>query len=246
MDVPVADLSAPRILNALLKTRFRHVEVHSSLPSTQTLLIADGGRDGRVVVADHQTAGKGRAGRSWLDVPGRMLMFSALLREIPNERIPLVSLASGVAVARGIEALTDVQTSLKWPNDILINGRKVCGIIGELAPSGDFLVVGIGVNVAHEPGELPDDLGATSLKRESSNAPRRDDLCVAILSELDAVIAQGRWMDEYRRRCATIGTSVRVDLGDRSVEGVADDVRDDGALVVGDEVIVAGDVVHVR
>ncbi len=173
-------------------------------------------------------------------------MFSALLREIPTERIPLVSLASGVAVARGIEALSDVKTSLKWPNDVLIDGRKVCGIIGELAPSGDYLVVGIGVNVAHEPDELADDLGATSLRMKTSRQPRRDDLCIAVLSELDSLLVRGAWMDEYRRRCATIGTSVRVDLGDRSVEGVADDVRDDGALIVGDEVIVAGDVVHVR
>ena len=172
-------------------------------------------------------------------------MFSALLRDVPAERTPLVSLAAGVAVARSIESLSDAETALKWPNDVLITGRKVCGIIGELSSSGDYLVVGIGVNVAHESGELPDDLGATSVKVES-RITRRDDLCVAILKELDSVIAQGRWMDEYRRRCATIGARVRVDMGDRVIEGVADDVRDDGALVVAGEAIVAGDVVHVR
>ncbi len=173
-------------------------------------------------------------------------MFSALLRDIPADRTPLVSLAAGVAVARGIESLTEIKTALKWPNDVLIAERKVCGIIGELAPSADFLVIGIGVNVAHEAGELPEGLDATSLRLESSDTPRRDDLCAAILSELDSVIGQGRWMDEYRRRCATIGTNVRVDVGDRTVHGVAEDVRDDGSLVVHGDAIVAGDVVHVR
>jgi BirA family transcriptional regulator, biotin operon repressor / biotin---[acetyl-CoA-carboxylase] ligase len=246
VDDPLADLSAARIASGLLKTRFRHVEVHSSLASTQTLLVAEGGRDGRVVVADHQTAGKGRAGRSWLDVPGRMLMFSALLREIGGDRIPLVSLVSGVAVARGIEAVSDVKTSLKWPNDVLIDGRKVCGIIGELSPSGDYLVVGIGVNVAHEVDELQEELNATSLKMESPAQLRRDDLCVAVLSELDSLLVRGQWMDEYRRRCSTIGARVRAELSDESIEGTAQEVRDDGALVVDGNAVLAGDVVHLR
>jgi BirA family transcriptional regulator, biotin operon repressor / biotin---[acetyl-CoA-carboxylase] ligase len=102
------------------------------------------------------------------------------------------------------------------------------------------------VNVGHEQGELPDDLGATSLKLESANALRRDDLCVAILTELDSLIGQGRWMDEYRRRCATIGARVRVELADGSIEGTAEEVKDDGTLVVDGNAVVAGDVVHVR
>lgn len=195
-----------------------------------------------MVVADHQTAGRGRAGRAWLDVPGRMLLFSALLREIPSERVPLVSLAAGLAVARALGP----DARLKWPNDVQIEGRKVCGILGELAPSGEYVVVGIGVNVAHEPGELPDELEATSVRIASGTTPRRDDLCISILKELDAVLASRDWLPEYRSLSATLGARVRVDLSGQTIEGEATEIRDDGALIVEGNVIVAGDVIHVR
>ncbi|MCI0636340.1 MAG: biotin--[acetyl-CoA-carboxylase] ligase [Actinobacteria bacterium] len=236
------DLSGPRLLAGLAGTRFRHVEVHASVDSTQTLLVAEGGRDGRVVVADHQTAGRGRAGRSWTDVPGAMLMFSALLRGVPVERSALVGLAAGVAVARAVGN----DARLKWPNDVRIGGRKMCGILGELAPWGDHVVVGIGVNVGHAEGDLPAELEATSLRIASGDPPpRRDDLCVAILRELDALVGSD-FIDDYRALCETIGSRVRVELSDRTFEGIASDVRDDGALIVDGDAVVAGDVVHVR
>src|SRR4051794_40905275 len=139
------DLSGPRILAGTAKTRFTHVEVHAQIDSTQTLLVSEGGRDGRVVIADHQTAGRGRQGRSWLDVPGAMLMFSVLVTDIPPDKASLTSLLAGVAVAKAVGP----DARLKWPSDVRIAGRKVCGILGELAPSGDYVVVDIGVNVGH-------------------------------------------------------------------------------------------------
>ncbi len=235
------DLSAERIRAGTNRTRFRDIEVHPSIDSTQTLLVSQGGPDGRVVVADHQTAGRGRQGRSWLDVPGAMLMFSALLEGVPPDEASLVSLAAGVAVARAVGE----DARLKWPNDVRIGGRKLCGIIGELAPSGSYVVVGIGVNVGHDAGELPDDLGATSIKIERGSAPRRDDLCAAILRELAAVVGSD-FMDSYRGLCETIGAGVRVESPDGSFTGRATSVRDDGALVVGDHVVMAGDVIHLR
>ena len=238
------DLSAPRILNGLASTRFRHVEVHASVESTQTMLVREGGRgesDGRVVVADHQTAGRGRAGRGWLDVPGAMLMFSALLRDVLPSDAASIGLAAGVAVARAVGD----RARVKWPNDVRIDGRKVCGILGELAPAGDYVVIGIGVNVGHAEGELPDDLGATSLRIEGISV-RRDDLCIAVLRELDALLGRRDWLDDYRALCETIGSRVRVELSDRTFEGTATEVRNDGALVVDGNAVVAGDVVHVR
>jgi BirA family biotin operon repressor/biotin-[acetyl-CoA-carboxylase] ligase len=242
----VRDLSAARILKGLVGTRFRHVEVHSSIDSTQTRLVTEGGRDGRVIVADHQTAGRGRAGRSWLDVPGAMLMFSALLRGVEAERASLVALAGGVAVARAVAGHAEVEPRLKWPNDVLIGGRKVCGMLGELAPSGDYVVLGIGVNVGHEPGQLPDDLGATSIRIASGSVSRRDDLCVSILRELDALVDADDLIDAYKPLCETLGRHVRVELGEGTIEGRATDVRADGALIVGGTAVVAGDVVHLR
>lgn len=242
----VHDLLATRILKGLVRTRFRHVEVHASVESTQTMLVAEGGPDGRVIVADHQTAGRGRAGRSWVDVPGAMLMFSTLLRGIATEKAGPVSLQGGLAVARAIEAMSGVSTRLKWPNDVRIEGRKVCGILGELAPSSDYVVLGIGVNVGHREGDLPEKLEATSIRLASGSSPRRDDLCVAILRELDLVLHTDEWLREYRERCETIGSRVRVELPTGPLEGQASDVRDDGALVVDGKAIVAGDVIHVR
>lgn len=233
------DLSAPKVLSGLSDTRFRHIEVHATLGSTQTLLVAEGGKDGRVVVADHQSAGRGRAGRSWLDVPGAMLMFSALLRDVPIERAPLVSLAAGLAVARAIGD----DARLKWPNDVRIGGRKVCGVLGEAA--ADFVVIGVGVNVGHAEGDLPAELEATSLRIARGEAPPRDELLVAILRELDAIVGSD-FLDEYRTRCETIGSRVRVELADGSYEGVAEAVADDGSLIVDGKPVVAGDVVHVR
>jgi BirA family biotin operon repressor/biotin-[acetyl-CoA-carboxylase] ligase len=171
-----------------------------------------------------------------------MLMFSALLRGVPVERSALVGLAAGVAVARAVGH----DARLKWPNDVRIGGRKMCGILGELAPSGDYVVVGIGVNVGHEEGDLPPELEATSLRIASGGSPpRRDELCIAVLRELDSLVGSD-FMDDYRALCETIGSRVRVELADGVLEGVADGVRDDGALLVDGKAVVTGDVIHVR
>jgi len=173
-------------------------------------------------------------------------MFSALLRDIPADRAGLVSLQAGVAVANAIESAAGVATRLKWPNDVRMNERKVCGILGELAPGGDYVVIGIGVNVGHDEGELPLTLDATSVRIAAGGPPRRDDLCVAILRELDGLVVGEGWLEEYRRRCDTVGSRVRVELGEEQFEGLASEVRTDGALVVDGRAVLAGDVVHVR
>lgn len=174
-----------------------------------------------------------------MDIPGRMLMFSALVRGVPTEHAPLVSLAAGVAVARAIGG----DATVKWPNDVRIGGRKVCGVLGESV--GDAVVIGIGINVGHEDGELPPELGATSLRIAYGRVPRRDELCGSVLRELDGLVGSS-FLDEYRSRCDTIGSRVRVELSDGSFEGVAEKVLDDGSLVVDHRSVVAGDVVHVR
>lgn len=239
-----SDLTASRLIAALEGTRFRHVEVHDEVESTQTILSKEDGPDGRVVVADHQTSGRGRAGRQWTSPPGRSLMFSTLLRGIAPESTPLVCLAAAVAVSRAI-AMVDLDPRLKWPNDVLLDGKKVCGILGELAPGGEYVVLGAGVNVSQTAEELPPDVEATSLRLMGANA-RRGELLVDILRNLDGMLAANDWMGEYRERCATIGTPVRVQLQDEILEGRATRVRDDGALVVDGRAVVAGDVVHLR
>lgn len=240
------DLDAARALAGLSGTRFRHVEVHDVLASTQTLLMDEGGPDGRVVVADRQTAGRGRAGRRWESPGGVSIHVSLLLRGLPSGRAPLVSLAGGVAVARAVEAVAGAEPELKWPNDVLVDGRKLCGILGELAPGGGHLVCGIGVNVRQTADELPAGVEATSLKLATARDVDRTELLVRILRELDVLVEATDWLDEYRRRSGTIGREVRVELSDGVVTGVATEVRDDGALVVAGRPIVTGDVIHVR
>lgn len=239
------DLSAARISAGLRGTRFVRIEVYPSLGSTQTVLATELGPDGRVIVADHQTAGRGRAGRTWVSAPGRALLFSTLLRGIASDRAPLTSLAAGVAVARALEA-AGAEPRLKWPNDVQIDGKKVSGMLGELASDGAAVVLGIGVNVGHAAEELPPDVEATSVRLATGTAPRRDDLLIGILRALENVLASDAMLDEYRARCGTLGRVVRVELANETFEGVASDVRSDGALVVDDRPVLAGDVVHVR
>lgn len=240
------DLSASRALAGLAGTRFRHLEMHDVLGSTQALLMDEGGPDGRVIVADRQTAGRGRAGRRWESPGGVSIHVSILLRGMPPDRAPLVSLAAGVAVARAVEVVPGAEPILKWPNDVLLGDPKFCGILGELAPGGGYLVLGIGVNVRQTAEQLPAGVEATSLKLACGRDVDRTELLVRLLRELDGLVEGQGWIDEYRRRCGTLGREVRVELSDGVVTGEATEVRDDGALVVDGRPIVTGDVIHVR
>lgn len=211
-------------------TRFSDVRWFTELDSTNRLaadLARAGAADELVVGADHQTAGRGRRGRTWESRPGAALLVSVVLRPAP----PLITLAAGVAAADACEAVAGVVTSLKWPNDVLVDGAKVGGILSELV--GDAAVVGLGVNLAWAPE------GAARL----GPAVDREELLRAYLAGLD----DGRdVLARYRRRCATLGRRVKVEvLGDR-VEGTAEAVDHEGRLVVDGRPISAGDVVHLR
>jgi BirA family biotin operon repressor/biotin-[acetyl-CoA-carboxylase] ligase len=169
-----------------------------------------------------------------------------LLRpELPTTQWGWLPLLAGVAVARALRAQAQVDAVLKWPNDVLIDGRKVAGLLAEaVAPDG--LVVGIGLNVTTTREELPHD-GATSLRIEEAATTDRDTLLRAALRELTSVLADvdaGRVA--YREMCSTVGQPVRIELPTGSVEGTAERVDDDGRLVVDGKAYGAGDVVHLR
>jgi BirA family biotin operon repressor/biotin-[acetyl-CoA-carboxylase] ligase len=210
--------------------RFSDVRWFGEVDSTNRVaadLVRGGAADGLVVGADHQTAGRGRRGRSWESRPGSSLLVSVVLRPVP----PLVTLAAGVAAAEACEAVAGVAVDLKWPNDVLVDGAKLGGILSELV--GDAAVVGLGLNLGWAPP------GAAAL----GPAVERDELLAAWLTALDA---PHDWLARYRERCATLGRRVRVELPGGSVEGVADDVDDDGRLLVDGIAVAAGDVVHLR
>jgi BirA family biotin operon repressor/biotin-[acetyl-CoA-carboxylase] ligase len=210
----------------------------------------DGAAAGLVVVADVQTAGRGRLGRTWEAPAGASLLVTVLLRRGEHFDAPV---AAGVALARAVEQVAEFPVLLKWPNDLLAGDpqRKLAGLLAE--SEGDALAVGAGCNVNWEtfPAELADTATACNLV---AGAPvDRDELLDAYLDALDHALGQGAAvMDEHRRRLVTIGRRVRVHpvRGDDLV-GEAVLVTDDGALVVLDDdghehVVVAADVLHVR
>jgi len=240
------------------------IEVVPSTGSTNADLLRRGGPEGQVLVAEEQTAGRGRMDRSWVSQPGTSLTFSVLLRPllVPPARRGWLPLLTGVAVAVAVRTAADVDATLKWPNDVLAGERKLAGILAE--QSGEVVVIGIGVNVATHAEALPVSPGglrATSLLVEGGSVSR-EVLLAGILRELEARYlafradpdaARGGLLAEYRALCATLGHSVRVELpGGQVLTGVAGDVDADGRLLVASAAgapptaVSAGDVIHVR
>jgi BirA family biotin operon repressor/biotin-[acetyl-CoA-carboxylase] ligase len=223
-------------------------------------LARQGEPEGIVLVADHQTAGRGRAGRTWTAPPGASLLLSILLRP-PAAVMDLTTVAVAVAAASAVESTARVAPRLKWPNDLVWPGdgsatdRKLAGILAEAdwpasssisagwkppaAGERAVVVVGIGLNVAWS-ADLPPDLAETAvaLNHVTDTPVDREDLLIALLSELgaryEALVAGDRrgLLDEWRSRSATLGRRVRIDLGTDDVEGTAVDITDDGHLVV--------------
>ena len=235
------------------------VEVVDRAPSTNALVAErarDGATEGLVVVAEHQTAGRGRLDRSWSTPARSALTFSLLLRPgAEPARWPWLPLLTGIAVVDAVGC----GTRLKWPNDVLLGDHKLAGILVERieTPAGAAVVIGIGLNVSTTRDELPVPT-ATSLAVAGHPADRTD-LLLRVLVELDRVY--GTWVasghrtellrSAYTRRCATVGQLVRVDLpSGESLTGTAVDVDLDGRLHVQSggrtTVVGAGDVVHVR
>jgi BirA family biotin operon repressor/biotin-[acetyl-CoA-carboxylase] ligase len=211
--------------------------------------------EGLVVVAEAQTAGRGRLDRSWVSPPRAGLTLSVLLRpELTVAQWPWLPLLTGLAVATAVRERAELDAALKWPNDVVLGRgagdhraeRKVCGVLAEV-PEPGAVVLGIGLNVTTTADELPHD-GATSLRLAGAPVTDRDTLLRAVLRALRAVLVDvDRSQQEYRECCRTIGRRVRVELpGERFVEGLAEAVDDDGRLVVDGQPYGVGDVVHLR
>jgi len=212
------------------RSRFYDVRWFDELDSTNRVaaeLARSGAADGLVVGADHQTAGRGRRGRTWESRPGASLLVSVVLRPAPA----LATLAAGVAAAEACEAVVAGPVHLKWPNDVMSAGGKLGGILSELV--GEAVVVGLGLNLGWAPP------GAACLGADVD----RDRLLEAWLSALDE---PSDVLSRYRARCSTLGHRVRVELPGERVEGTAHAVDAQGRLMVDGRVISAGDVVHLR
>ena len=216
-----------------------HVEHVDQTPSTNAdlLAVADTAPHRTVRFADHQTAGRGRLDRLWDAPPGSNLLVSLLFRDVPDDPGELTRRA-GLAAVDATRSVAGVEAVLKWPNDVLVDGAKLAGILAQRA-AGGAVVVGIGLNVAWAPdgaARLGPDLHPT-------------DVLVALLEAYDALPDD---IDHrYRRALATIGQRVRVELPVGEIVGTALDVEPDGRLIVLDECAVShrldvGDVIHLR
>ncbi len=207
-------------------------------------LAAEGAEEGTVLLADCQLAGKGRLGRRWESPAGVNLYCSVVLRpQLPPHEAPQLTFLSAVAVARTIQATTGLQASIKWPNDLLINGRKVAGLLNEMNAETDrvgFVILGIGVNLNMRADQFPPDLRspATSLMLESGSPVSRLAFTVRLLQELDREYTRfqlsgfGPVRKEWAQYCNAFGREVRVEAGSGCLQGAFAGIDHDGALLM--------------
>lgn len=246
-------------------THWRRIDVVEETGSTNADLVARAAAgediDGVVLLAEHQSAGRGRHGRSWGAPAHTQLSMSVGIGvgDVPPDRWGLVPLLAGVAIVDAVAEVSGIQAGLKWPNDVLVDGRKLCGILAEVATPHQAIVLGLGLNATFTQHELPDP-NATSLAILGWANPDRNELARAVLRELSGRVehwrtARGvdeRLLQDYRERSVTLGSRVRAELpGERELVGVAVGLGNDGQLRIESAdgtvtAVTAGDITHLR
>ena len=243
-----ADLDLHKLERALagIAGPVRFVEETGSTNSDALDWASEGAPEKAVVVADYQTAGRGRWGRSWEAPPGSALLFSLVLRPRPD-MVRLLTTLAGVACAAGLRNATELEPGLKWPNDVILSGRKVAGILVETRVAGTRItaaVVGMGINVSSRPDDFSPEVAATAtslaVEMEASGRgepPERAVLLAAILEQFDHRYG-GEWspphlLEEATGLSVVLGRAVRIrsPQGD-VIEGVAKGLTADGALEI--------------
>ncbi len=243
----------------ILGRKIHHFEMVSSTMDIAFDLGIKGEEEGTLILSEGQNRGRGRMSRSWVSPKGKGVYLSLILRPrlLPNEA-PKLTLLAGVAVSEAIRKITGLAALIKWPNDILIEERKVGGILTELSAEIDkvkFAVLGIGINVNTKRAFLP--AGASSLKEELGGMVSRTELVKQILKEIEAYyLLFGRqgfapiaW--QWKQLSSTIGKRIKVASRKNIIEGEAVDIDNDGALLIRKDSgfiarVISGDVVRVR
>ncbi|GBD12798.1 Bifunctional ligase/repressor BirA [bacterium HR24] len=231
-------------LEQLLDTRYvgRRLVYYSSVGSTQDIARREaeaGAPEGTLVLADEQTAGRGRLGRSWASPPGQNLYLTLVLRP-PLEVLKRLTIVAPLAVARAVADTTGIQAGIKWPNDVWIGRRKLAGVLLESEVQGGqvrYCLLGIGINVNMDVEAIPDLAEiATSLRRELGREVPREDVLASLLHHLEALYEEARGggpvLEEWRARLITLGQEVTVRFGDQVEEGLAEDVDEEGRLLL--------------
>ena len=223
------------------------------------VLAMHGEKQGSIVIAESQTAGRGRMSRKWISPKSKGAYFSVILRpDILPREVSSITLFSALSVAKTVREMTDLNAFIKWPNDVLINNQKICGILTEMNAETDkinFVIIGIGININTSKDALPK--GATSILEESGKEVSRLDMARSIFRNLDKYYRLfkagriGEIIREYKELSNFLGTRVQVSYHDAKIEGYAVDVDRDGALILRmdsglNERVLAGDVTMLR
>ncbi len=240
------DLLSAAELQARLDTRWmgRAVEIHEEIGSTNTRAVAlalAGAAAGTVVLAEHQTEGRGRLGRRWHSPTGSALLMSIILRpRVAPQQAHRAMMVCSLAAIEAIERTCGLRAQVKWPNDVVIDGKKLGGMLAEMGLRDgalDYVVVGLGLNVNLDPAVLPEAMAPpTSLRAELGYTISRLDLLVAFLRKMEELCdcMAGGWSphEVWRRSLVTLGQRVQVGTPQEMIEGWAEDVDADGALLL--------------
>jgi BirA family biotin operon repressor/biotin-[acetyl-CoA-carboxylase] ligase len=217
---------------------------------------APNSEDGTVILAEIQTNGRGRLSRSWASPTGGIWMSLILKPKMPLARVYQINMAVSVAISKSIQALYGLEAGIKWPNDILIDERKVCGILMEVSAevdSLDYAVIGIGINVNVDVSIFPDEWKSTSISYLLGESVSRIELIQKILQEIEEIYEKMDSIEvyeEWRRRSITLGKRVRIISDAYDLIGMAEDLLKDGTLCLktkeGRKHVLAGDCIHLR
>ncbi len=251
-------IDSPEILSGFqltcgLETNFigNNMYVYDSVSSTNKLarqLAEEGEVEGTVVIAEKQTAGKGRMGRQWVSPPAGGLWMSIILKpDIKPNNVACLTLVIGLAICKGLRELTDLNIGLKWPNDLVIGGKKVCGILMELSAEVDrvnYIIAGIGLNINLEAYHFPDELRrtATSLYMESGQRYSRIRVAQHILCSIEQYYIRflqtkslAEMKEEYKKLSTVLGKDVVITTSNTNIYGRVVDFYDDGSILLLDD-----------
>ncbi|MCT4686468.1 biotin--[acetyl-CoA-carboxylase] ligase [Vallitalea sp.] len=264
-------LSSPDILNSeelhynlnteIIGNKIINFDKLDSTNQQAKKLALEGASNGTVIIAEEQTAGKGRRGKMWVSPPGTGIWMSVVLRpSVMPENASMLTLVAGLAVCKAVREITNLEASIKWPNDIVVNGKKICGLLTEMNSEIDFInfvVVGIGINVNIEkfPPEL--DNIATSLMIEGNQSYQRKKLVKRTLEIFEGYYKKyletedlTKIIEEYNEHCINIGRKVRVTGRKQDITGNVKCVTNKGELIVtdqqGEDIVVTSGEVSVR
>jgi BirA family biotin operon repressor/biotin-[acetyl-CoA-carboxylase] ligase len=261
------DLSVDEIDAQVRGEYWKKILLYESVDSTNeratSLSIKDGNDSGTVIIADRQEKGRGRLGRTWISPPGVNIYMSIILKpEIEPKDATLLTVLASVACTVALRKTSGIKVSIKWPNDLMFSEKKIGGILTEVRSEPDKIkiaIVGIGINVNIEKKDFPSEIRsiATSIKAETGEFHSRSRLIIQILKEIEGwhmtFKKSGRrvLLKKCRQLSSTIGRKVRVTIGEKTVSGLAEDIDDEGMLILtlqsgGSKRISSGDVAYLR